>query len=556
MSEHTKPKDNPVNYPNDRKLIIGLKPNILLTIGVLFVAMISAAWIQYLVFGLPVDPSSTLPPITEDTVKGFPLWVALCHWVNFFFLVILIRSGLSILMDHPRLYWNNGCTPGSEWLKFTPLKIPEHKIWTAKVEARYISPIISLPGYRHTVGIARGWHFIHVPFFLLNGVVFVILLFLGDHWQRIIPSSLQIIPDAWSLIVHYATLNIPEEPNGFYHYNALQQLSYFVVIFIFAPVSMLSGMCMSPAIENRFHWLPKLFGNRQGARSVHFLVMLGYAAFLVVHVSMVIATGLIRNLNHITIGTDNANDYTGLYIVSAIVLFTVAFSFYANWVSWNKPRWVQRNQAKLNGNLWRSTINKLKPRAHFKKEDISPYFWANGKLPTTEKWLTLAKNNFKDYKLEVDGLVENPLKISLEDLMKLGKEQNVTMHHCIQGWSGIAEWGGIPIKTIVEMVKPHSSVTTVVFHSFGEGLYGGTYYDTHTLDNCLKPESILAWEMNYEMLPELYGAPLRLRVENQLGYKMVKWIERIEFVETHKTVGKGYGGTNEDAEFFDLSANT
>ena len=247
MSEHTKPKDNPVNYPNDRKLIIGLKPNIIITIGVLLVAMISAAWIQYLVFGLPVDPSSTLPPITEDTVRGFPLWVALCHWVNFFFLVILIRSGLSILMDHPRLYWNNGCTPGSEWLKFTPLKIPEHKIWTAKDEARYISPIISLPGYRHTVGIARGWHFIHVPFFLLNGVVFVILLFLGDHWQRIIPSSLQIIPDAWSLIVHYATLNIPEEPNGFYHYNALQQLSYFVVIFIFAPVQFLPDETQYPA---------------------------------------------------------------------------------------------------------------------------------------------------------------------------------------------------------------------------------------------------------------------------------------------------------------------
>lgn len=126
--------------------------------------------------------------------------------------------------------------------------------------------------------------------------------------------------------------------------------------------------------------------------------------------------------------------------------------------------------------------------------------------------------------------------------MKLGKEQNITMHHCIQGWTGVAEWGGLPIKAIVDLVKPHPSVTTVVFYSFGEGLYGGVYYDTHTLDNCLKPASILAWEMNYEPLTEVYGAPLRLRVENQLGYKMVKWIERIEFVESHKTVGKGYGG--------------
>ena len=68
------------------------------------------------------------------------------------------------------------------------------------------------------------------------------------------------------------------------------------------------------------------------------------------------------------------------------------------------------------------------------------------------------------------------------------------MHHCIQGWSGVAEWGGLPIKVIVDLVKPFTSATTVVFYSFGEGLYGDVYYDTHTLDNCLKPQSILAWE--------------------------------------------------------------
>lgn len=97
---------------------------------------------------------------------------------------------------------------------------------------------------------------------------------------------------------------------------------------------------------------------------------------------------------------------------------------------------------------------------------------------------------------------------------------------------------------------------TVVFYFFGEGLYRGTYYDTHTLDNCMKPGALLAREMNYKPLTELYGAPLRLRVENQLGYKMVKWIERIEFVTSHATVSKGYGGENEDDEYFDLIAST
>lgn len=556
MFTHFTPAEKSVHYPQDRQFFVGLKPNVALLSGAGLAGITGIAWIQFLVFGLPPDPSLALPPVTEAAVKGFPAWLILCHWVNFFFLVILIRSGLSILMDHPRLYWNNGSRPGSEWLKFTAKNVSEHELWTAKDDARYISPVIGLPGYRHTVGIARGWHFIHVPFFVLNGIAFVSLLFAGNQWQRVVPSSWQILPDAWSVFVHYATLNMPVEPNGFYYYNALQQLSYFGVIFILAPLAIVSGMCMSPAIENRFHWLPKIFGNRQGARSVHFLVMLGYAFFMVIHVGMVAATGLTRNMNHITIGTDSPSDNTGMYLGAAILLFTVGFCVYAHWVSWNRPRWVQKTGALINGNLWQFSINRFKPAAYFGKKDISPFFWPNGKLPTSDIWKKLAEHKFKDYKLKIDGLVENPVELSLDDMKELGKEQNITMHHCIQGWSGIAEWGGLPIKALVDLVKPHTSVTTVVFYSFGDGLYGGAYYDTHTLDNCLKPQSVLAWEMNYQELPEIYGAPLRLRVENQLGYKMVKWIERIEFVETHKTVGKGYGGKNEDDEYFDLIANT
>ena len=177
-------------------------------------------------------------------------------------------------------------------------------------------------------------------------------------------------------------------------------------------------------------------------------------------------------------------------------------------------------------------------------------------MPESEIWKKLAENSFRDYKLKVGGLVANPVELSLVELKNMAKEQNITMHHCIQGWSGIAEWGGIPISKIVELVNPDPSVTTVAFYSFGEGLYGGYYYDTHTLDNCLKPQSILAWEMNYQSLPLIHGAPLRLRVENQLGYKMVKWVKSIEFVQTHKSLGKGFGGKNEDDEYFDLLADT
>ncbi|GAA4318908.1 molybdopterin-dependent oxidoreductase [Compostibacter hankyongensis] len=545
-----------VHFPPDRRMFIGLKPQVWLAILALLLVTVGAAWIQYLTLGLPEDPSASLPPVPAGGPAGFPYWLRLSHWVNFFFLVLIIRSGLSILMDHPRLYWNNGCLPGSEWIRFTPLKVPEDKIWTAKEDARYISPWIGLPGYRHSVGLARCWHFLTVPFFLLNGAVFITLLFTTNQWKRLVPASWHILPDAWRVFVHYATFHMPAEPNGFYHYNALQQLSYFAVVFLLAPLAMVSGMAMSPAIENRFHWIPRLFGNRQGARSVHFLVMLAYTGFILIHVAMVAATGLGRNMNHIVTGTDSASEPTGLWVGAAILLFTLFFGFAAHWLSWKRPRSLQRAEAFVNESLWRLSINRFKPRIYYKKKDISPKFWANGKIPGSSEWQALAANGFSDYKLKISGLVKNPVELPLSELKAMGKEQQITMHHCIQGWSGVAEWGGLPLKTLIDLVQPYPSVTTLVFYSFGEGLYGGTYYDTHTLDNCLKPASILAWEMNYRPLPELYGAPLRLRVENQLGYKMVKWIARIEFVDSHTTVGKGFGGKNEDDEYYDLIANS
>ena len=113
----------------------------------------------------------------------------------------------------------------------------------------------------------------------------------------------------------------------------------------------------------------------------------------------------------------------------------------------------------------------------------------------------------------------------------------------------------MPMKAIVDLVKPKPAAKTVAFFSFGEGLYGGVYYNTQSLENVLKPECILAFEMNGKPLTEVYGAPLRLRVENQLGYKMIKWIERIEFIESENQLGQGEGGTNEDDEYFDLLPN-
>ena len=544
-----------VHYPPDRRFRIWVRPSILVGVAVFIVSIFAAAWIEFGVAGLPHVPA--VPQVLPNNFAGphgFPLWVRYCHFFNFFFVMLLIRSGLSILMDHPRLYFNDGCTPGTEWIRFTPLGVPRDRLWTAKDDARYISPLVGTPGYRHTIGVARIWHFIDVHGFIITGIVFIIMLFDTEQWQRIVPTSPMVLLQAWNTFVHYATLHLPPEPNGFYGYNALQQIAYFTVVFVFGPLAIATGIAMSPAVVNRFPWYPKLFGGRQSARSIHFLNMLGFLSFLVVHVTLVVMTGFARNMNHIVMGTDDEQRmgiYLGFVGIGVVILSWIV----AHYISWYRPRGLQHALKFVTYPMQLLTLNRLLPEQKYTEQQISPYFWPNGKVPVREDWMVMAETHFKDFRLKVGGLVENPVELSLADLERIGQVEHITMHHCIQGWSGIAKWGGLPMKKLIELVKPKPGAKVAAFFSFGEALYGGHYYDTQSLENLLKPQCLLATRMNGQRLPEVYGAPLRLRVENQLGYKMVKWIERIEFIESEKLLGKGEGGKNEDDEYFDLLPN-
>jgi DMSO/TMAO reductase YedYZ molybdopterin-dependent catalytic subunit/thiosulfate reductase cytochrome b subunit len=544
-----------VHYPEDRRFRIWIRPSILLWVIAAIVAAIAASWIQVAVAGMPyLTPVPKTYPSNFAGVHGFPLWLRYCHFFNFLFVMMLIRSGLSILVDHPRLYFNDGCAPDTEWIRVTPLKVPRDRIWTAKDDARYISPLVGTPGYRHTIGVARIWHFINVHGFIITGIIFYAMLFATNQWRRIVPTSFAVLPHAWYTWVHYSTFHLPPEPNGFYHYNALQLLAYFAVVFILGPLAILTGVAMSPAVVNRFPWYARLFGGRQSARSIHFLTMLSFAGFIVVHVSLVAATGFARNMNHIVLGVDNLRPLgmiLGFVGIGIVVLYWIV----AHYLSWNHPRMLQHTLKLVTYPMQLLTLNRLFPRQKYSEKDISPYFWPNGKMPVSDEWKQLAEGNFQDFRLKVGGLVENPVELSLTDIEKLGEIEHITMHHCIQGWSGIAKWGGIPMKTLVELVRPKPEARVVAFYSFGPALYGGFYYDTQSIENLLKPQCQLATQMNGQRLPEVYGAPLRLRVENQLGYKMVKWIERIEFVASEKQIGQGEGGKNEDDEYFDLLPN-
>lgn len=311
---------------------------------------------------------------------------------------------------------------------------------------------------------------------------------------------------------------------------------------------------MSPAVVNHLPWYARIFGGRQSARSIHFLTMLSFFAFLIVHVTLVIMTGFARNMNHIVMGTDNETPW-GMYW-GLVGIGVVVFSwFVAHYISWHHPRGLQHALKAVTYPMQLLTLNRLVPQQDYPEASISPYFWPNGKLPVREDWKRLSENSFRDFRLHVGGLVDNPVELSLKEIEKLGAVEHITMHHCIQGWSGIAKWGGIPMRRLIELVRPKAEAKVVAFFSFGEALYGGAYYDTQSLENVLKAQCLLATRMNGDPLSEVYGGPLRLRVENQLGYKMVKWIERIEFIQSEKALGAGEGGKNEDDEFFDLLPN-
>ena len=143
----------------------------------------------------------------------FPLWLRVTHLINFLFMGMLIRSGIEIIASHPRFYLNDHCTPGSEWIRFTRDKVPmEEGAFTARDDQRSLSPVIALPG-RAKIGLGRAWHGIATSFWMLNGLVYVVLLFATGAWRRLVPTTWQILPDAWDSLLTYLT-TCPSGPAG------------------------------------------------------------------------------------------------------------------------------------------------------------------------------------------------------------------------------------------------------------------------------------------------------------------------------------------------------
>ena len=477
--------------------------------------------------------------------SGFPWWLRLQHFLNMLFMMFIIRAGIQILADHPRLYWKRDCTPGTDWFRFQR-PVPTGRIWTAKDDSVTLPMWLGIPGLRHTIGLARWWHLSVNLLWTINGIAFYALLFSTDQWRRLVPITWDVLPNALSTAIQYASLNFPVD-ESWTRYNSLQQISYFITVFVAAPTSIATGLLQSPAISNRLGWGGRVL-NRQVARSIHFLSFSWFVLFILAHGIMVFVTGLRQNTNHMFAGVESPSWAGFLPFVLAMVVVGLAW-WRASPFTIRHARLVQRTGTFLIGWI-KGLAEWWDPTSQLTEADISPHFWPNGTMPHSAEFDALVASGFAQYRLRVGGLVERPLEFSLADLKAMPKQEQVTTHFCIQGWSGVAKWGGVPMRHILDLVKPTQDARYAVFYSLADGADGGRYYDVHRMHNMRHGLTMLAYEMNGAPVSVLHGAPLRLRCENELGFKMVKWIAAIEFVHDFADLGAGQGGYNEDHEFY------
>jgi DMSO/TMAO reductase YedYZ molybdopterin-dependent catalytic subunit len=208
--------------------------------------------------------------------------------------------------------------------------------------------------------------------------------------------------------------------------------------------------------------------------------------------------------------------------------------------------------ATLNYRAQRLLLTSTGPLApEFKPADIAPSFRVNGSAyPGTDDYKRLMDSNFASYRLVVEGLVHHPLSFSLDDLRKLPSRTQITRHDCVEGWSCIGQWTGVQLGLLLKAAGLAPRARFVVFRcadDMGGGLDGpNLYYESVDLADAFHPQTILAYALNGQPLPVAHGAPIRLRVERQLGYKQAKYVMRIQVTDSFAPIGGGKGGFWED----------
>jgi DMSO/TMAO reductase YedYZ molybdopterin-dependent catalytic subunit len=183
----------------------------------------------------------------------------------------------------------------------------------------------------------------------------------------------------------------------------------------------------------------------------------------------------------------------------------------------------------------------------YRDSDVDKDFRTNGfSAPEDGAYASMAADGFRSYKLLVDGAVERRHAFALAELQNMEQQTQITRHDCVEGWSAIGKWSGVRLGDVLAAVHPRADARYAVFHCLDNDGQGNLYYESLDLHQANHPQALLAMRLNDAPLDTAHGAPVRLRVPTQLGYKSAKWVGRIELVGSYATIHGGGGGYWED----------
>ncbi len=196
--------------------------------------------------------------------------------------------------------------------------------------------------------------------------------------------------------------------------------------------------------------------------------------------------------------------------------------------------------------IHRSLASRMALAREYDRSEISPTFRGNGsRTVDTDAYRAALADGFSEWRLEVRGMVDRPMSLSMDNIRRLPQRAQITRHDCVEGWSAIGEWTGPQLSTLLDAAGVQEGAKFVVFRCADE-LSGSQYYESVDMVDAYHPQTIVAHMLNGEPLPEKNGAPLRMRIERQLGYKHPKYLTAIELVDSLDDIGEGEGGYWED----------
>ena len=502
--------------------------------------------------------------------------VRITHWIVVLSVVGLLVSGTGILVSHPRLYWGETGSLGTESLIDLPI------------------PFVIGPSVWN-----RPFHFFFAWILVLTGLTYVAGGFITQHFRNdLVPAKGDV---RWNRIMSAISEHLrwrPASANAGRTYNVVQRLTYLAVVFALFPAILWTGLAMSFGVTSVFPILATALGGHQSARTLHFVFVTLLLLFVIVHIVMIrlagfwssvramitgyipqgrnlapapgdvdstpeaaryragAAPGRLRGFDTILSGNDKGSTNKILtrrtFVTGGLATAAGASGLGAAGYFGGRHGLIPPDHTGIIGvgETLTYATQRLLTSGHslareFKRSDISKIAPVNGPHPKDEHYRSLLADGFRDWRLSVEGLVARPQSFSLEELKRLPVESHIILHACEEGWSYIAEWTGVRLAMVLDLVGMRPESRYVVFEPFANPNQSGSVvrvlWDSIDMADALHPQTLLAYGMNGEDLPPDHGAPVRLRLSRHLGYKNTKYLSRIIVTDRRDYYRKGRG---------------